>query len=428
MSKTERLDIILFGATGFAGKRTIPYLTMLLKSENLSLTWGIAGRSEQKLKNTLLEMQYKTGEDYSQIPIILADINSIASLEKMTASAKIIMNAVGPYRFYGEKVILACIKTGTHYVDITAEDQYMNLIQLKYHEAARTKGIYLVYACGFDCIPIDLGVVFLRNNFGGTLNSVESYTYITEDKGPGATVNYTSYESIMYFIGNYSELPNLRKKLYPKKLPVFKPKLPLKLAFFENKFLNRWCTIFPSADRSSCYKTQRYMFEMHKQRPVQVSCYVAYNSFLHFIVTGIFAVINFLFSKFSVTRNLLKFPRFFTCGMISHKGPTEKNEDNTFFDTVLVGRGWSETSPEPTHQFETPPKKIGIAKISGKNPAYRATCIMFAASALIILTESNKMPPGGGCYPPGAAFANTSMVEKLNLHEIKFEMDPKILL
>lgn len=34
----------------------------------------------------------------------------------------------------------------------------------------------------------------------------------------------------------------------------------------------------------------------------------------------------------------------------------------------------------------------------------------------------------GGCYPPGAAFANTSMVEKLNMHEVKFEMDPKILL
>lgn len=61
MSKTERLDIILFGASGFTGKRTIPYLTMLLKSENLSLTWGIAGRSEQKLKNALFEMQQKTG-------------------------------------------------------------------------------------------------------------------------------------------------------------------------------------------------------------------------------------------------------------------------------------------------------------------------------------------------------------------------------
>lgn len=78
------------------------------------------------------------------------------------------MNAVGPYRFYGEKVVLACLNTGTHYVDISAEDQFMNLIQLKYHEAAKAKGIYLVYACGFDCIPIDLGVVFLRKNFKGT--------------------------------------------------------------------------------------------------------------------------------------------------------------------------------------------------------------------------------------------------------------------
>ncbi|KAK9739767.1 Saccharopine dehydrogenase NADP binding domain [Popillia japonica] len=374
-------------------------------------------------------MQQKTGEDYSKVPIILADINNIASIEEMTASAKIIMNAVGPYRFYGEKVVLACLNTGTHYVDISAEDQFMNLIQLKYHEAAKAKGIRntLLYACGFDCIPIDLGVVFLRKNFKGTLNSVESYLYVREGEGPGATVNCTSYESIMYFIGNYGELLDLRAKLYPKKLPAFKPELPLKFAFFENEFLNRWCIIFPSADSWTCYRTQRYMFETHKQRPVQVNCYMAYNSFLHFIVTGIFAIVNMIFSQFSVTRYLLlKFPRFFTCGMISHEGPSEKNEENTFFDTVLVGKGWDEIQSEPTYQFDTPPRKI--AKVSGKNPAYRATCIMFVVSALMILTESNKMPPGGGCYPPGAAFANTSMVEKLNMHEVKFEMDPKILL
>lgn len=80
--------------------------------------------------------------------------------------------------------------------------------------------------------------------------------------------------------------------------------------------------------------------------------------------------------------------------MISHEGPSEKNEENTFFDTVLVGKGWDEIQSEPTYQFDTPPRKIGIAKVSGKNPAYRATCIMFVVSALMILTESNKMPPG----------------------------------
>lgn len=63
MSNQPRLlDVIIFGATGFTGKPTIPQLTKLIKSENLSLTWGVAGRSEEKLKKALLEMQQKTGK------------------------------------------------------------------------------------------------------------------------------------------------------------------------------------------------------------------------------------------------------------------------------------------------------------------------------------------------------------------------------
>lgn len=110
---------------------------------------------------------WNVGEDYSNIPIIFADLDDPESIEKMTASARIIINAVGPYRFYGEQVIAACVKTGTHHVDISGEPQFMDLMQLKYHEAAQAKGIYLVSACGFDSIPADMGVIFLQKNFEG---------------------------------------------------------------------------------------------------------------------------------------------------------------------------------------------------------------------------------------------------------------------
>lgn len=45
--------------------------------------------------------------------------------------------------------------------------QYMDRMQLEYHEAARQKGVYIVSACGFDSIPDDLGLVFLQNQFNG---------------------------------------------------------------------------------------------------------------------------------------------------------------------------------------------------------------------------------------------------------------------
>ncbi|KRT79281.1 hypothetical protein AMK59_6690 [Oryctes borbonicus] len=469
MSSENRLDIVIFGATGFTGKRTIPQLTKLLKSDNLSLTWGVAGRSEEKLKSALLEMQQKTGEDYSKIPVIIADIDDKESIEKMTAAARMIINTVGPYRFYGERVVEACVKSGTHHVDVSGEPQYMENMELKYHKAAKEKGIYLVSACGFDSIPADMGVIFMQKNFEGnllkyhkaakekgiylvsacgfdsipadmgvifmqknfegTLNSVESYMYTTIKGGPypGATIHYTTYESAVHGIANWGELREIRRKLYPEKLPTFEPKLHPKRSFFKNKFLERWCTIFPGTDRSVCLRTQRYMYEKHRQRPVQVHCYTAYANFFHLMVTLFFGAIFLLMSKLSFTRKLLlAYPRIFTCGMISHEGPTEEKQEHTLFNFVLVGQGWSETQLEPTDQFPTPPEKIALAKVSGNNPGYGATCIMLAVSALMILTEKDKLPPGGGCYPPGAAFANTSMIEKLNKHGVKFEMNPEL--
>lgn len=58
---SNRLDIVLYGATGFTGRRIVPILSRLIKSEGLSLTWGVAGRSEQKLKNVLREAGKESG-------------------------------------------------------------------------------------------------------------------------------------------------------------------------------------------------------------------------------------------------------------------------------------------------------------------------------------------------------------------------------
>lgn len=55
--------------------------------------------------------------------MIIADLKDNDSLKKMTEQAKIIVNCAGPYRFYGEPVIKACIATKTHHVDVSGEPQ-----------------------------------------------------------------------------------------------------------------------------------------------------------------------------------------------------------------------------------------------------------------------------------------------------------------
>lgn len=115
--------------------------------------------------------------------------------------------------------------------------QYMEKMQLEYHKAAQEAGVYIVNACGFDSIPADLGVIFAQQNFEGEINSIESYVQFSgEESKEGPRLNYGTWESAVHGVAHASELRELRSKLYPTKLPEFKPKLKSKYIFFYTHF------------------------------------------------------------------------------------------------------------------------------------------------------------------------------------------------
>lgn len=71
----------------------------------------------------------------TQVEIIVADVDDQKSINAMTKKGKVIINCTGPYRFYGESVVKACIEEGIHYVDVTGEPEVnflYNFIFLKY--------------------------------------------------------------------------------------------------------------------------------------------------------------------------------------------------------------------------------------------------------------------------------------------------------
>ena len=85
----------------------------------------------------------------------------------MAAQGSVIVNCVGPYEFYGEVVVRACLAEGASHVDMSGELQFLERIQMLYHKEAEDKGVYIVGACGFDSIPADCGVVYLQQKFQG---------------------------------------------------------------------------------------------------------------------------------------------------------------------------------------------------------------------------------------------------------------------
>lgn len=57
----DKLDVVVFGATGYTGKYAVRSIHKMAKSSDKPLSWGIAGRSEEKLKGVLEYCKEKTG-------------------------------------------------------------------------------------------------------------------------------------------------------------------------------------------------------------------------------------------------------------------------------------------------------------------------------------------------------------------------------
>lgn len=410
---SERYDLVVFGASGFTGKYVVAEINRIAANNTKPLTWAVAGRNKDRVESALSSVGVS-----KNVPFIPADVNDDKSLNEMAAKSKVVLNCCGPYRFLGEAVVKACIKNRAHHVDISGEPQYMEEIQLKYSEEAEKAGVYVVSACGLDSIPTDLGVIFLDHAFQGQLNSVEMYiemNVVGEARNQkSALIHYTTFESAVHGVAAARELPALRRKLFPTRLPPLNPCLTPRGNLHKSDVVNKWCLPFPGSDRSVVQRTQRFLLEKEKKRPVQIYTYCAFPSLFYALLTGFIGLVFGVLSSFDYGRKLLlKHPKFFTFGAISHEGPTEEVANATEFSVTLVGRGWSEPSSEPLDNHATEPDRQVVVRVSGRNPGYGATATALVISALTILRESDKMPGRGGVITPGAAFYATTYPQQL---------------
>jgi len=145
-------DIVLFGATGFTGKLVADYLA---RRDPDGLRWAIAGRDAAKLASVRDELAI-------DVPIVIADSDDPAALESMCRRATVVISTVGPYQLYGSKLVAACAAAGTAYVDLCGEPAWMRQMIDAHHDEAQRSGARIVFSCGFDSIPFDLGVLTLQ--------------------------------------------------------------------------------------------------------------------------------------------------------------------------------------------------------------------------------------------------------------------------
>ncbi|MGB5256347.1 MAG: saccharopine dehydrogenase NADP-binding domain-containing protein [Woeseiaceae bacterium] len=185
--RPREFDIILWCATGFTGALVARYLLRRYGTDK-DLTWAIAARSQSKLDTLRAEL----GEDAANLPTIIADSFNPDSLQDMVRRANVVITTVGPYALYGSALVEACVENGTHYCDLAGEVQWIRKMIDEHHERATETGARIVHCCGFDSVPMDIGVWFLQQEaqrrFGDYCQSIRLLVKATKGTASGGTV------------------------------------------------------------------------------------------------------------------------------------------------------------------------------------------------------------------------------------------------
>jgi short subunit dehydrogenase-like uncharacterized protein len=131
--------LVIYGATGYTGR----LIAERAKAEGFSPV--LAGRDGGKL----LKLAARLGFDART-----AHLDNPKSLDALLEDAGVLLNAAGPFSVTAGPLIDACLRSGTHYLDITDELSVLDACAARDAEA-RQAGIMLMPGCGFDVVPSD---------------------------------------------------------------------------------------------------------------------------------------------------------------------------------------------------------------------------------------------------------------------------------
>ncbi|XP_054568953.1 saccharopine dehydrogenase-like oxidoreductase isoform X2 [Eptesicus fuscus] len=361
-TRQRPFHLVVFGASGFTGQ----FVTEEVAREQMDpegssrLAWAVAGRSREKLQRVLERAAQKLGRPTlpSEVGIIICDISNPASLDEMAKQATIVLNCVGPYRFYGEPVVKACVENGTSCIDISGEPQ-------------------------------------------------------------GLCIHDGTWKSAVYGFGNQNQLKKLRTQSNLKPVPIVGAKLKRRWPVSYCRELNSYSIPFLGADVSVVKRTQRYLHENFEQLPVQYAAYVTVGGITS-VMKLMFAGLFFLFFvKFGIGRQLLiKFPWLFSFGYFSKQGPTQKQIDGASFTMTFFGQGYSHGFSTDNNK----PNIRVCTQVKGPEAGYIATPIAMVQAAMTLLNDVSNLPSVGGVFTPGAAFSRTKLIDRLNKRGIEFSV------
>ena len=145
--------IAVYGATGYTGTLVAREL------RRRGIDCVLAGRDAGKLAR--LAEQLGGGVETHAVELEDRD-----GLRHLLGDRAVVIDCAGPFMRWGEPVVRAAVETGTHYVDTTGEQSYVELLHRRFGDAARAAEVAVIPAAGFDYLPGDLVAALAADGLG----------------------------------------------------------------------------------------------------------------------------------------------------------------------------------------------------------------------------------------------------------------------
>ncbi|KAG8099454.1 hypothetical protein GUJ93_ZPchr0013g35309 [Zizania palustris] len=442
----EMFDVVIFGASGFTGRYVIrEALKFLAPSSPYASplrSLALAGRSRDRVATAL---RWAAGPGPApDLHILVADSSDPASLAALAARARVVLSCAGPFRHLGRPVAAACAAAGADCLDISGEPEFMERVEAESHEVAAKNGSLIISACGFDCIPAELGYLFHSRQWAPPSVPVSVQAYVSLESDKKIVGNFGSYQSAVLGVANASELQALRRSQPRRPRPNIPGPPPPKGSLVElehDETLALWTIKLPSADKAVVRRTlstlterpeglpgaeETVEFAEHRKnfwssvKPAHFGVKLTSKSLLG-IAQFIFTLLCIsLLGGFSFGRSLLlKFPSFFSVGGFRKSGPTEEQVSSASFKMWFIGHGYSDASRASEHGSK--PNKEIITRVTGPEIGYITTSIVLVQCALVLLSQRGNLPKGG-VYTPGAVFGPTDLQQRLQENGLSFDL------
>jgi short subunit dehydrogenase-like uncharacterized protein len=390
MSNNRELGIVVYGATGYTGKLVAEYLNRQYGVGG-NVPWAIAGRSLEKLEAVREELGLS-----ADLPLVLADAGDPTSITSLAEQARVVLTTVGPYQLYGDDLVAACAAAGTDYVDLCGEPAWMREMIDKHGETARASGARIVFSCGFDSIPFDLGVLFLQQaaiqTFGTALPRVRGRVRGMKGIWSGGTL--ASFKATMAAAAKDPELIATLTNPFALTPGFTGAEQPGGMQPTYDEMLNSWVAPFLMATINTK--------NIHRSNLLLAHLYGEDFVYDEMLVTGPGEQGEAIAKAVAEDKSMANDPTQ------PGEGPTAEQRESGYYDVLFVGQA---------ADGET----IAASVKGDMDPGYGSTSKMIAESALYLL-ENPDVGPGGISTP--AAALGSGLIDRLQQNAgLTFQME-----